>query len=289
MARTTLHHYCSIEAFISIVSSRTIRLSLLSQSNDTEEGRWILRFLKQQIDQDKELLPIKDTLIRLIEGSLQFLSFGGFCLSEDGDLLSQWRGYADNGQGVAIGFSKSYLEKLGGLITAEGSGVSLSPVNYGDPDQKSEVIELLNEILERAKRLSKCNRGSLLLPATEDEKKEYDNANMSLIISSAPLMLIGHKYKNPAFSEEKEWRLMSITFPFGEVGLSLEEVCDFRSGGNRLVPYRPVPLVKAEEKIIDSIVLGPRNVSHVEHVSALLRKHGFHDVEVSKSSATYRG
>jgi hypothetical protein len=33
----------------------------------------------------------------------------GFCLSEDGDLLSQWRGYAADASGVSIGFSKEYL------------------------------------------------------------------------------------------------------------------------------------------------------------------------------------
>ena len=29
----------------------------------------------------------------------------GFCLSEEGDLLGQWRGYADNAAGYSIGFS----------------------------------------------------------------------------------------------------------------------------------------------------------------------------------------
>lgn len=288
MATTTLYHYCSIEAFVSIISNRTIRLSLLNQSNDTEEGRWILRFLKQRIDQDKELLPIKDRLLGLIEGTVQFLSFGGFCLSEHGDLLSQWRGYADNGRGVAIGFSSSYLEKLGALASAEGSGISLGAVTYGDPDQDSDLVKLLTEILQRAKILSKCNRGSLLFPAPEEDKKDYEKANNSLIFATAPLMLMGHKYKNPAFGEEREWRLTSVISPVENGGLSLEELCEFRSVGDRLVPYRPVQLLDAGQKAIDTVVLGPRNVSLGEHVSAMLRKHGFRDVEIKRSSATYR-
>ena len=36
----------------------------------------------------------------------------GFCLSKKGDLLSQWRGYADDAFGVSIGFEKDYLKKL---------------------------------------------------------------------------------------------------------------------------------------------------------------------------------
>lgn len=38
----------------------------------------------------------------------------GFCLSAKGDLLSQWRGYAGNATGVAIGFSGKYLKRLSG-------------------------------------------------------------------------------------------------------------------------------------------------------------------------------
>ena len=34
------------------------------------------------------------------------------CFSADGDVLSQWRAYADDGVGVAIGFATHSLEKL---------------------------------------------------------------------------------------------------------------------------------------------------------------------------------
>lgn len=33
------------------------------------------------------------------------------CFSENGDLLSQWRGYADNGRGVTIGFDYNTLQE----------------------------------------------------------------------------------------------------------------------------------------------------------------------------------
>ena len=287
MTSTILFHYCSIESFVSIVSSRTIRLSLLNQSNDTEEGRWVLRFLKQQVDQDIKLYPIKDRLIGLIESAIQFLSFAGFCLSEHRDQLSQWRGYADDGRGVAIGFRKSYLDQLGGLVSAEGNGISLSAVTYGDPERDSELANLLKDILQRATTLSTCNDGPLWA-TSEESKKKYEKANDQLIFSTVPLMLMGHKYKNPAFSEEREWRLTSVISPVERIGLSLEELCEFRSVGDRLVPYRPVQLLEADQKVIETVVLGPRNISLTEHVSAMLRKHGFPDVEVVRSSATYR-
>lgn len=288
MPITSIYHYCSNDAFVSIISSKIIRLSLMDQSNDTEEGRWILRSLKQRINQERDLSHVKDILLDMIEDSVKFLSSGGFCLSEHKDLLSQWRGYADDGQGVSIGFSKLYLEKLGSLISADRSGISLQPVNYGDPIEDDPVIKLLQVILKRAKIWSKCKRGSFLFPATEDEKREYDEARSSLIEATGYLMFISHKFKNPAFSEECEWRLMSLASSFHELEFSLENHYDFRSARNRLIPYRSVPLIDGGEKIINTVVLGPRNISFTEHVSAMLRKCGFHDVEILRSSATYR-
>jgi hypothetical protein len=35
-----LYHYCSNATFLSIIESNTIRLSDLSLSNDSQEGRW---------------------------------------------------------------------------------------------------------------------------------------------------------------------------------------------------------------------------------------------------------
>ncbi|WP_416152053.1 DUF2971 domain-containing protein [Pseudomonas sp. Bout1] len=35
------------------------------------------------------------------------------CFSKAGDVLSQWRAYADDGQGYAIGFDSKLLKKYG--------------------------------------------------------------------------------------------------------------------------------------------------------------------------------
>lgn len=35
-----------------------------------------------------------------------------FSGEESGDLLSQWRGYGDNGKGIAIGFNEYALKKV---------------------------------------------------------------------------------------------------------------------------------------------------------------------------------
>ena len=42
-----------------------------------------------------------------------------FCVSKDKDVLSQWRSYANDGQGVAIGFDVDFIEKHYSLYGAE--------------------------------------------------------------------------------------------------------------------------------------------------------------------------
>jgi hypothetical protein len=60
------------------------------------------------------MYPVTQNLLleRFESHLLQYFFAVGFCLSEDGDLLSQWRGYADDGRGVAIGFESSFFSNL---------------------------------------------------------------------------------------------------------------------------------------------------------------------------------
>lgn len=111
-----LYHYCSTATFHSIVDTRSVRLSSLSLSNDTLEGKLVANAVAQ--------LAKRDDLSQATSLRLQdYLNFFekifdglGFCLSEDGDVLSQWRGYAADATGVAIGFSRAYLEWLSMML-----------------------------------------------------------------------------------------------------------------------------------------------------------------------------
>jgi len=68
----------------------------------------IVRLAKKDSLQQDFIRHIQDVL-----GIFERITDGlGFCLSENGDLLSQWRGYAGNATGVAIGFSAEYLNFL---------------------------------------------------------------------------------------------------------------------------------------------------------------------------------
>ncbi len=132
-----LYHYCSNDAFHSIIENKSIRLSSLSQSNDWKEGKLVVEIIG--------LIAKGDNLSKVkTEGLLDIVSFLedmvdglGFCLSNKGDLLSQWRGYADDATGVSIGFSKDFLKQFAkSTIGQEVSELSLNRVVYGYKSQE---------------------------------------------------------------------------------------------------------------------------------------------------------
>lgn len=85
------YHYCDATAFESIIRTNKLWLSPFRYSNDSEEGIRAQKLLfqlakryglsKEQIAQFREALESLPT----------FHDCYGLCLSEDGDLLSQWR------------------------------------------------------------------------------------------------------------------------------------------------------------------------------------------------------
>jgi hypothetical protein len=59
---TTLYHYCSNTAFLSIISSREVFASEFTLSNDILEGKWIREVVRQYI-LEKPLHSIQQSLL----------------------------------------------------------------------------------------------------------------------------------------------------------------------------------------------------------------------------------
>jgi hypothetical protein len=112
------------------------------------EGRLVrieMRKMAEHDGLDAECIQRLDDHLRFTEE--QFWSLG-FCLSETGDLLSQWRGYADNASGVSIGFRTEFLSNLKTRI-ASPTELGLSAVNY-DPEAVRELITPTYEVIREA-------------------------------------------------------------------------------------------------------------------------------------------
>jgi hypothetical protein len=102
--------------------------------------------------------------------------------SLDGDVLSQWRAYADDGHGFAIGFSKQLMELPAKPLR----------VLYDEEIQISELQGNLRHTYEYER--------SIGFKYDDKFKSHWYQIGVDLCA-----------YKNPAFSEEKEIRLAHVS------------------------------------------------------------------------------
>ena len=193
-----LYHYCSVETFFNIISSKKIRLSSTNTMNDALDGRWLyhhLEILGHNHRFREELGPEenakREKLRRLHFYSDQFRNmntFYSFSLSEEGDLLSQWRGYANDGAGISIGFNVSNLAaSMNPNETLKTSTFSFYKMKY--PSQKQILIAIENAFAKHC-------------PNPELEPLDYGKFTEFIDTMNTEV-------KNSAFSEEKEWRFIT--------------------------------------------------------------------------------
>lgn len=285
----TLYHYCSSDSFEKIISSKSIRLCSLLLSNDYKEGNAVIELIevllnsKEYSDEDRKNIS-------------EWLSFFkshfhgiGFCLSENGDLLSQWRGYANDGAGFSIGFSKNVLQKISNSSKTIGSrDVSLIKVNYETISHLpivSPTIKRLKEICTNPEYKTTLAGLLSLLPQddlAEMQKRKRDSKESKLLEALLPISDILYTLKNYAFSEEKEWRLVSRIDgnEFSNIECHAKE--------NKLIPYDTIDLTSYSSTVIRTVTVGPKNQTPYSVIRNWLKEKGYGEVEVKNSIASYR-
>lgn len=285
-----LYHYCTNSTFISIIQTRSVWLSDFTLSNDRLEGRWLRNLLVERCRQESFYPVQMERLLSFFDLGATRLGAAGFCMSEEGDLLSQWRAYAGDGGGVSIGFSKQHFEALAGALYAQQSGeaLSLHKIAYSSEDQASLVQSILDDVVHAVKA-GALDTGTLLTPLEGDRKVEVDKHFRSLTASFLALHLVQYRVKNPAFCEEREWRLISLILSYATEASSHGDLSkmDFRPGHDRIVPYRILPLGETVPCITE-VVLGPKNITPTRYITAALERYGWKDVPVRISAASYR-
>ncbi len=273
-----LYHYCSQEAFLSIIRTRTFWCSALSLSNDTMEGRWIRKIFSDICDKDKNGLEEhnKNRVLKML-GSWEVYCEGlGFCLSKHPDSLSQWRGYAQDAEGFCIGFSKEKLKELKEKTRDDNE----------DNEPSFTLFEVNYDITRQQKNLKPAYQKIKEIIESGEEPIGPDHLSGTIGLEVTKILSEVFRQKNPAFQEEKEWRILSIFHKLDPSDVK------FRTVGNRIVPYRPF---RFDRETISEVVLGPKNQTPKDIVKSVLNKFGYplrngpdQGVEVKKSEASYR-
>jgi hypothetical protein len=199
-------------------------------------------------------------------------------LSENGDLLSQWRGYADNGTGFSIGFDPARL-RIGNSNAALQVG-ELRRVIY-DPKQHARLVkDLINGMIAIVRRFRKeLLSKKMLLNRSPDSFSSWIGLRINELLAEWSF-----QFKDSSFSEECEWRIIA----------SKSKPIDFRSSLGRVVPYLQVDMTAIDGALmpVSRIYLGPKQ-DETEAARApayVFNRYGYgHDgIEVVKSRVPYR-
>jgi hypothetical protein len=106
-----------------------------------------------------------------------------------------------------------------------------------------------------------------------------------------------YAFKNPAFREEREWRLVSIVTPGNALSNNVEPSSqtirelprmNFRAMRDRVVPYMVIDFGGFARGAIAEVYLGPKNITPNRVIWAALLRHGWGEVKVRRSEASYR-
>lgn len=238
---------------------------------------------------------VVDAASVIVEGYAGSTEGFAFCLSENGDLLSQWRAYAHDGSGVSIGFSESVLKEDFGEVNFGSRFYDLKKVDYGEDglreDLRPFVGRLRNDFIEYGEFI-KLNEGltrerALSILADREQNpfgillgmKEASEKLLTLLQEAlAPLHFRIYDTKPRSFREEQEWRVLRYRhrMALAEIEYSADD-CTIR-------PYITCLMADPARHAVQKVVLGPKHRSDINWVRAFLHSTGLSHVTVERSS-----
>lgn len=281
---TSLHHYCSASAFLSIISDKKIFLSSMLQTNDRTEGKIVTSKILSLIDSDKVSPGHRIAMKHFIQNINEYYQCAAFCLSWSSDLLSQWRGYGDDGSGFSIGFSQKYLRILIENSKYEIGDAVMDNVIYSNEEHEKfaqHTYKALKNVITSIDELRNAkNTNRKIAKGTINETVGLDLSDFSDAISGSSNLFL---HKDPAFKEERESRIL-CNISGRSKGLL------HRTAKNAIIPHIELRISNhdSQYQLIQEVILGPKNNTPKSVVRNLLYNNGFSGVKVTKSVAPYQ-
>ncbi len=271
----TLYHYTDASGLVGMLTNHKVWFTDIRFLNDKTEiihtrnlvNSLLSSYIKKNPDNLSTEFAESVTRWQGIENADEVFSFS---LSAKEDDLSQWRGYAREGNGFTIGFSGPSILKLDRLKDELGFG----RVEYDAAAQMDDLRKCLSR-METALR-KHCG---------DDPKSADINAaaqKFDWLVDSRAIL-----NKHHSFEQEAEWRLFSYIAT--KVNISDLKV---RASGLRLVPYIEEQLMdEGSSKLpITRIGIGPAFAGGEQFhaVQALCRANGYNP-DIYFADTPYRG
>ncbi len=237
-----LWHYTTAAGLQGILESRKLRATNVFYMNDTQEVKYAQRLMVEELYKKKGSYP--DPVDEFLERAAVGVGIteqvfqphvACFCDEGSGDLLSQWRAYANMGGGYALGFSPPSLASHGPIT-------QLRKVVYDEPTQRQLIEEAIDEF---------CQLLCLLHSSVNSPSSKLHTAISNF---SHAIAQIFHEYvycfKHPSFAEEQEWRLVQRVVPYQTADESLVTTkhAKFRESRGLLVPYVELDLAEQDSE-----------------------------------------
>ncbi len=276
---TPWYHYTNGNGLYGIIKNHELWATNIRYMNDSSEVDYgyavIQNVLRQRWDAARDSLE-KRVLSYLLEKESHVNGFLNFdievyvcCFCEDGDLLSQWRGYGSNGAGYSVGFDPRQFQAVAG------PELGCFKILYEKSDQTGLIEQILKRSFATVHELIGANpeaEPAVVKALTRQLQKEF--------IGCACMM------KNRKYREEREWRIVKKIHRYRD----LAEQIDFRIVAGRLIPYTRIKLGsnQNQEEIKSSIrevIFGPtlqRDLTQ-RSLEMLLNCQGF-DSDIVKGS-----
>lgn len=290
-----LYHYCSTQTAFSILQSRTFRLSALSAANDSLEGRVLGPVFAQLLSASGLPKGVIEVASVIVEGYAESTEGFALCLSENGDLLSQWRAYARDGTGITIGFSPEILRKDFGPVNFGAQFHELAKVEYGEDGLLETLAPFVKEVKDTFSkygefvRLSDGTTRERALRALADRQENLQGLFLGqsedapdllsrLMKVLAPLHFRIYGTKPQSFHEEREWRVLRYRHrvALGDVEYSADD-CTVR-------PFISCLIADPARNAIQEVILGPKHKSNINWIRAFLASVGLPHVKTTRSS-----
>jgi Protein of unknown function (DUF2971) len=247
-----LYHYTDARGLKGIIESGAIWFTDYRHMNDPSElvhGIELAHLIADDPDlnADQRVEAFLKTFIDMFEHARfqATLDFFIASFSRSRDELGQWRAYADNGRGFAIGFSPrifSITKKPPDDKPPEFVG----PVRYAG----QRVLESFRAPIEKAANIFLITLAAH--PEMQQEVRSLFTQELSKELIASPMIWRCLTVKHPAYEHEREVRLLIVGTPG-----ALRPHVTTRFRGSEIVPYIPQPMAVREKDIIVEIVVGP--------------------------------
>jgi len=283
-----LFHYTNSTGLLGILSSEVFWATNIEYLNDSSELYYCIALIRERLVRKKKaaahnaLWPIAELFSEAEKTFNPFhtLTLYVSCFCENGDLLSQWRGYGHAGGGYAIGIQPRHPEAL----PDDQPRIVLRRVLYDATEQARLIDDSITQLEILWTDISSRTRDETTLITAKEKMLSFFRQEIGDYIWC---------FKNPVFQEEKEWRFSYVTGakdPKKRPG-------KFRAGRSSIIPFVELDLFKLLDSQktrtlqVSEVICGPtlHTGRSVEAVAQLLNTRGYRDVSVHDSKVPLRG